>query len=101
MDFIFEILIEIIMTPIIEGYAFAMMRFSDEKQKINKDKIQLIVVFECIFLLVLFFVGGVMLLETNGESLLGKIFIGVSLGVSLSQIIVGCILKKSKKYKEE
>ena len=57
MEFIFEILIEIIMTPIIEGYAFAMMRFSDENKKINKDKIQLIVVFECIVLLVLFFVS--------------------------------------------
>ena len=43
------ILIEIIMTPIIEGYAFAMMRFSNKKEKINKEKIELIVVFECIF----------------------------------------------------
>lgn len=101
MDFIFEILIEIIMTPIIEGYAFAMMRFSDKKEKINKDKIQLFVVFECIFLLVLFFVGGVMLLETNGESVLGKIFMFISLGVSLGQIIVGCILKRSKKDSEK
>ena len=101
MDFIFEILIEIIMTPIIEGYAFAMMRFSNKKEKINKEKIELIVVFECIFLLVLFFVGGVMLLETNGESVLGKIFIFIFLGVSLGQIIVGCILKKLKKDREK
>lgn len=99
MYFIFEMLIEIIMTPIIEGYAFAMMRFSDKKEKINKEKIQLIVVFECIFLLVLFFIGGVMLLETNGESMFGKFFMFISLGVSISQIIVGCILKKVKKDK--
>ena len=36
MNFIVEILIEIIMTPIIEVYAFAMMRFSDKNEKIKK-----------------------------------------------------------------
>ncbi len=94
MDFFFEILIEIILTPIIEGYAFAMMLFKDKNKKINKDKMQIFVVFECIVLLVSFFIGGIMLLETSGESLLGKIFIFSSLGISVFQIIVGCVLKK-------
>ena len=97
MDFIIEILTEMLMTPIIEGYAFAMMRFSDEKQKINKDKIQLIVVFECIFLLVLFFVGGIMLLETGGESLFGKILLILSVLVSVVQISFGIIFRELKK----
>ena len=93
MDLIFEVLMEIIMEPIIEVYTFAMMRFADKNKKINKDKIQVFVVFECIALIVVLFVGIVMLLETNGESLLGKILLFVTIGISAFQIICGCILK--------
>lgn len=101
MDLVFEILMEIIMTPIIEGYAFAMMLFTNKNKKINKNKIQIIVIFECIVLFVLFFVGGIMLLETSGESLLGKIFIFSSLGISVLQIIIGCVLKKTIKDRQK
>ena len=93
MNLIFEVLMEIIMEPIIEVYTFAMMRFADKNKKINKDKIQVFVVFECIALIVVLFVGIVMLLETNGESLLGKILLFVTIGISAIQIICGCILK--------
>lgn len=47
MDFIFEILTEIVISPIIEFYYFAMMQFFNVK--INKDKVKIIVIFECIF----------------------------------------------------
>ncbi len=97
MDFILEIVLEIIMEPIIEAYTFAMMRISDKNKKINKDKIQVFVVFECIAIFVFFVVGGVMLLETNGESLLGKILLFVTIGISAFQIICGCILKMLNK----
>ncbi len=101
MDFIFEMLIEFIMTPIIEGYTFAMMLFTNKNLKINKDKIQIIVVFECIVLVVLFFVGGIMLLETGGESLFGKIILFSSLVISILQITIGCVLKKIAKNRKE
>lgn len=94
-------LIELIMTPIIEGYAFAMMLFTNKNKKINKDKIQFIVVFECIVLSVLFIVGGIMLLETRGESLSGKTLLFSSLGISVFQIIIGFVLKKIAKDRQE
>jgi len=97
MNFIFEIVLEIIMEPIIEAYTFAMMRISDKNKKINKDKIQVFVVFECIAIFVLFVVGGVMLLETKGESFVGKLVLLSSIIISVTQITVGLILNKRKK----
>ena len=96
MDFLFELFLELIMEPIIECYIFLMMRFSGKNTKLDKDKIQFIVIIECIVLFIAFVVGGVMFLETDGESLLGKILMFASIGISLSQILTGCILKKVK-----
>ena len=86
MDFIFEMMLEIIMEPIVEAYTFAMMRISDKNKKINLEKIQAFVVFECIAIFVLFIVGGVMLLETKGESFVGKLVLLSSILISVSQI---------------
>ena len=97
MEFIFELLLEIIMEPIIEGYSFAITLFADKNKKNNKFKIQVFVVFECIALFVLFVIGGVMLLETNYESLVGKLLFLSSIVVSVVQILIGFILKKRKK----
>ena len=98
MDFVIEILAEILITPIIEIlYTFAMMRFSNKRKKLNKDKIRGIVVFECFVLLILFFVGGIMLLETGGESLIGKILLILSVAVSGVQISLGIIFIYLKK----
>ena len=83
MDFVIEIITEILITPIIEIlYTFAMLHFSNKRKKLTKDKIRGFVVFECFVLLVLFFVGGIMLLETGGESLFGKIILISSVVVS-------------------
>ena len=97
MDFIFEMMLEIIMEPIVEAYTFAMMRISDKYKKINIEKIQAFVVFECIAIFVLFIVGGVMLLETKGESFVGKLVLLSSILISVTQITVGLILNKRKK----
>ena len=97
MDFIFEMMLEIIMEPIVEAYTFAMMRISDKNKKINIEKIQVFVVFECIAIFVLFVVGGVMLLETKGESFVGKLLLLSSILISVTQITVGLILNKRKK----
>lgn len=97
MDFIFEMMLEIIMEPIVEAYTFAMMRISDKNKKINLEKIQAFVVFECIAIFVLFIVGGVMLLETKGESFVGKLVLLSSILISVTQITVGLILNKRKK----
>ncbi len=97
MDFIFEMMLEIIIEPIVEAYTFAMMRISDKNKKINIEKIQAFVVFECIAIFVFFIVGGVMLLETKGESFVGKLVLLSSILISVTQITVGLILNKRKK----
>lgn len=98
MDFVIEILIEILITPIIEiFYTFAMMHFSNKSKKLNKDKIRGIVVFECFVLLVLFFVGAILLLETGGKSLFGKILLILSVAISGVQITLGVIFMYLKK----
>ena len=101
MEYVFETLMELIITPIVEGYAFAMMHFWNKKVVLTKDKIKIIVVFECIILLVLFLVGVIMLFETLGDSFLGKLFVFVSSSISLCQIIVGYILKKNTVSKDK
>ena len=95
MDFIVEILAELIITPVVELYTSAMMRIFG--RKIRKDKIKVIVVFECLIMLILFIIGGIMLLDTNGESISGKILLCITSGISLIQILVGCIIKKTNK----
>jgi len=97
LAFVFELFAELLLQPVIEGYAFLMMRFANKNKKINRNKVRAFVVFECIVLFVLFIVGGVMLLETTGESLLGKVFLFSSLGISALQIITGCALKFKNK----
>ena len=97
MELLFDILAEIIFEPIIEGYLSAMSHFSVGSKKINEDKIKIVVVFEGIVLLVMFVVGGCMLLETDGESLKGKILLIASGAVSVVQISLGIIFKSLKK----
>ena len=97
MEFIFDILAEIIFEPIMEGYLLAMSHFSVGSKKISEDKIKTAVVFEGIALLIMFVVGGCMLLETDGKSLKGKILFIASISVSIAQILFGVILNRMKK----
>lgn len=99
MEFIFESILEIIMEPIVEGYAFAMMRFADKNKKADKGKIKCFVVLECIVLFLFFIVGAIMLFETNGLSLWGKVMFISSITVSVLQIVVGTVLRKVSKKK--
>lgn len=101
MDFIFEFLAEIIMEPIVEIYVFAMQSIFGKNKEIDKVKIQVFVIFECVALFTLFVVGCIKLAETNGDSLSGKIFIAASVGISVLQIIIGCVIKKKEKDAQE
>ncbi len=97
MEFIFELLTEIIMEPIIEGYLLAMTHFSNGSKKIDQDKVKTIVVFESVVLFLMFIVGGIMMDKSSGESLTGKILFISSIAVSAVQIGLGIILKRLKK----
>lgn len=99
MEFIFDLLGEIIVEPIIEGYVFAMAHFSERNKKVDEEKIKCIVVFECVALMLMFIIGGAMLLETDGESVIGKALFIFSIAVSVIQILLGIILNKKKKDK--
>ena len=76
-----------------------MSRFNVKTKKIDEDKVKIIVVLEGLVLLVVFVAGGVMLLETNGESLTGKMLLITSVAVSVIQILLGVILSKIKNKK--
>lgn len=95
MEFIFEMLYEITMEPIVEGWVSAMSAFSDKK--VNAQKVKGFVCLECIVLLLLFFIGGGILLETEGTSLTGKILLATSIIISVLQIIIGVLLKNRTK----
>ncbi len=99
MEFVFEIVSEIIMEPFLNFYLPAMMRFSKGKMNVDKQKAKCVVVFECIALFLMFIVGGVMLLETNGESLIGKILFVFSIVVSAVQIISGIVYIRKARVK--
>lgn len=99
MDFVFELLLEIIMEPIVEGYAFLMTRFFDKGKKVDKRRIKGFIVFECFVLILLFIVGCIMLFETNGSSSWGKAVFLFPIAVSVIQITAGGVLRKNTKGK--
>ena len=100
LEFLFEFLIEIIMEPIVECYIFLMTHFSDKSKKPNKEKAVYIVLAESITLLLMFVIGVVMLLETDGESLVGKILLSFSVVISIIQISLCLLLRKKVKSKK-
>ena len=86
MDFIFDLLAEFvagIIESLIHCWMAVMMRFSDKFVNIDERKIKYAVVIECIALMIIFIIGGVMMLETSGESLWGKILFFSSIGVTV------------------
>lgn len=97
MDFIFDLLAEIIIEPIIEGYVLAMSHFSDGSKKLDEEMVRTVVVFESLALMAMFVVGGIMLLETSRKSPAGKIIFILSIAVSVVQILFGIIFGRLKK----
>lgn len=97
MEFAFEAVFEIIMEPVLKFCLFLMTRFSKDNNNINKNKIKGFAVFECIVLILMLIVGIVLLLETNGESAVGRTLIILSVGISVLQIIIGFFMRKNRK----
>ena len=99
VEFIFETILEVIMEPILEGYIFAMSQFANNPKKISEEKIKVYVIFEAIALFLMFVVGGIMLAESDGKNLIGKVIFKLSIVVSAVQILLGIILNILKKIK--
>lgn len=96
-EMVFEIIMEIIMEPIVNAYLFAMTRFSKNSKNINEEKVKVFVVFEAVVLFLMFVVGAIMLLESEGSGALGKFLFFTSVTVSVLQILTGFVLRKRKK----
>lgn len=96
-----EIIAEIIFEPMLEAYFSVMSYFFHGTKKANKKKVRVIVAVECIALLIMLVVGAIMLYETRGESLTGKILLIISIPISIIQFSAGLILKIVNKKKEK
>ena len=96
MEFIFEMLLEGIFEPIIEAYINAMTRFYKGSKNINENVVKACVCVEFAVLFLMFIIGGVMLAESQGESLAGKIVFILSIAVSTVQLILALVLKGLK-----
>lgn len=97
MEFIFDLLAEIIMEPIIEVYFLAMTHFADLTKKPDEGKVRTFVILESIALFLMFVVGGIKLAESGGASVTGKVLFISSIAVSVVQISLGIILSIIKK----
>lgn len=95
MELIFEFLLELIIEPIIDCYISAMTNIFNKS--VNRDKLKNIAIIEAIILFVLFIIGGIRLLQTNGNSVLAKIVFFASVVISALQIIIGIIIKIKNK----
>lgn len=94
MDIIFEVLVELFADLFCEGFLSASTEVIpyDELPREKREKYKFIVVVISVILLILLVIGGVMLLETKGESELGKILIGFPIVYTLTALIL--LIKK-------
>ena len=90
MDIIFDFLVEIFAEGIIEGVLSASAEVVpyEKLPREKREKYKFIAVIVSVILLILLVVGGVMLLETKGESDLGKILIGFPCVYFLTAVVL-------------
>ena len=99
LEIFLEIIAEIIFEPMLEAYFSVMSYFFQGTKKADKEKVRIVVAFECIALLIMLVVGAIMLYETSGESLTGKVLLIISIPISIIQFSAGLILKIVNKKK--
>lgn len=90
MDFIFDFLAELFAEIFCEGILSAgaeVVPYEKLPQE-KREKYKFIAVVVSVILLILLVIGGVMLLETKGKSILGKIFISFPLVYFLTAVVL-------------
>lgn len=99
MEFIFEFFLELVVEIFGEAFFSAGTEFAEVKSKLakKKERVTIVVIIITLILLICLFVGSVMLLETKGESDLGKVLVGFP----VVYFITGIILKISRFVKKE
>lgn len=100
MDFIVDFFVEFFMEIVVEGFVSAGTEVVpyEKLPKGKKDAITVVAVIVSVLLLLSLIIGGVMLLETKGESDLGKVLIGFPIVYFLTGIILKIVrfMKKRK-----
>ena len=92
MDFVFEFILELFC----EIYIEFMTAFCP-KTKLKKWKMKVIFGTEAIVMLLMLIIGAIMVYETNGESVLGKIFLYGASTIIILQLMFGIIAKIKKR----
>ena len=91
MEFLFEAILEIFGEVYLE-----IMTAVSPKTKLKKWQMKMIIGTEALVLLVLAIVGAIMVGETNGQSVAGKVMLIASLSVIVLQMTFGAIMKIRK-----
>ena len=101
MDFVFEVLVEFFAELFCEGFLSASTEIIpyEKLPRKKREKYKFIVAAVSGVLLVLLVIGGIMLLETNGKSELGKIFVGFQTVYVLTTVVL--LIKKLVKRKKK
>lgn len=95
MDFIFEVIIDVFA----EVY-LRIMTILLPKTKLKKWQMKMIVGIEAVVLILMMIIGAIMVTETKGENVAGKILVSVSVTIIVAQVIFGITAKiKSRKNK--
>ena len=102
MDVVFELVFEFLAELFCEGltsvFTEAFIPYTELPRK-KREKFEFIVCIVSIVMLVLLIIGGIMLLETNGKSELGKILMGFPIVYILTAVVllIGKLVKRKKK----
>ncbi len=101
MDFVCEVLVEFFAELFCEGFLSASTEIIpyEKLPRKKREKYKFIVTAVSGVLLVLLIIGGIMLLETNGKSELGKIFVGFPIVYILTAVVL--LIKKLVKLKKK
>ena len=99
MEFIFEFFFELVVEIFGEAFFSAGGEFVPDEKLLGKKKklVTGIVIVTSLVLLICLIIGGVMLLETKGTSVLGKILVGFP----IVYFVMGVMLKVKRAIKHK
>lgn len=101
MDAVVEFFLELFLTGLLEGVTDLYSKKYGDSKKIKKEYIKFYAGLEILVLFVLFVVGGIVCVETEWTSVLGKVMFWASIVISAVQIGLGLILMLVKKLRKK
>ena len=98
MDAIIEFFLELLFAGLIEGLVDLYSKKYGHSKKIKKQYIEFFAAIEILILFVTFVVGGIICVETEWTSVLGKVMFRASIAVSAVQITLGVKRNRRRGY---